>query len=225
MAVHVPLSVEAQVEAQNLMLSTQNILSPASGRPLAIPSQDMVLGCYYLTLLKKDQKGEGRIFSSKEEALIAFENKEIDLHAHIHIRLKGLFMNLSTYYDDQDVLTCPVKKVNNELVGTTPGRIIFNDIFPDEIPFVNGKPKKKGLESLVYYNYLKLGRDATVEVLDDMKEIGFKYASSAGFSLGINDFVTPPEKSELVNNAQKEVQKIESLYQEGVISARHQPLD
>jgi len=180
----------------------------------------MVLGCYYLTLLKKDQKGEGRIFSSKEEALIAFENKEIDLHAHIHIRLKGLFMNLSTYYDDQDVLTCPVKKVNNELVGTTPGRIIFNDIFPDEIPFVNGKLKKKGLESLVYYNYLKLGRDATVEVLDDMKEIGFKYASSAGFSLGINDFVTPPEKSELVNNAQKEVQKIESLYQEGVISAR-----
>ncbi|MFO7981499.1 MAG: DNA-directed RNA polymerase subunit beta' [Candidatus Aminicenantes bacterium] len=220
MAVHVPLSVEAQVEAQNLMLSTQNILSPANGRPLAIPSQDMVLGCYYLTLLQKEQKGEGRIFSSKEEALIAFENKKIDLHAHIHVRLKGLFMNLSTYYDDQDVLTCPVKKVNNELIETTPGRIIFNDIFPDEIPFVNGKLKKKGLENLVYYNYLKLGRTATVRVLDDLKEIGFKYASSAGFSLGINDFVTPPEKSKLVGNAQKEVQKIESLYQEGIISAR-----
>ncbi|MBD3415340.1 MAG: DNA-directed RNA polymerase subunit beta', partial [Candidatus Aminicenantes bacterium] len=100
MAVHVPLSVEAQVEAKNLMLATQNILSPAHGRPLAIPSQDMVLGCYYLTLSQKDRKGEGRIFSCKEEALIAMENKEIDLHAMVKVRLNGLFMNLSAYYDD-----------------------------------------------------------------------------------------------------------------------------
>jgi len=134
MAVHVPLSVEAQVEARNLMLSSRNILSPANGRPLTIPSQDMVLGCYYLTLSQKDQKGEGRIFFSKEEVLVALENKEVALHAQIKTRLRGTFMNLSTYYDDQDVLTCPVKKINNELMETTPGRIIFNDIFPDEIP-------------------------------------------------------------------------------------------
>lgn len=220
MAVHVPLSVEAQVEARNLMLSSRNILSPAHGRPLAIPSQDMVLGCYYLTLSQKDKKGEGRIFSSKEEALVALENKEVDLHANIKIRLRGNFINLSTYYDDQDVLTCPVKKITNELIETTPGRIIFNDIFPDEIPFVNGKLKKKGIENLIYYIYLKLGRAGTIRVLDDMKEVGFKYASSAGFSLGIDDFVTPPEKSKLVDKAQKKVQEIEGLYKEGVISAR-----
>jgi len=220
MAVHVPLSVEAQVEARNLMLSSRNILSPANGRPLTIPSQDMVLGCYYLTLSQKDQKGEGRIFFSKEEVLVALENKEVALHAQIKTRLRGTFMNLSTYYDDQDVLTCPVKKINNELMETTPGRIIFNDIFPDEIPFVNGKLKKKGIENLIYFIYLKLGREGTIKVLDDMKEIGFKYASSAGFSLGIDDFVTPPEKSMLVDKAQKEVQEIESLYKEGVISAR-----
>jgi len=220
MAVHVPLSVEAQVEARNLMLSSRNILSPAHGRPLAIPSQDMVLGCYYLTLSQKDKKGEGRIFSSKEEALVALENKEVDLHAHIKTRLRGNFINLSTYYDDQDVLTCPVKKITNELIETTPGRIIFNDIFPDEIPFVNGKLKKKGIENLIYYIYLKLGRSGTIRVLDDMKEVGFKYASSAGFSLGIDDFVTPPEKSKLVDKAQKQVQEIEGLYKEGVISAR-----
>jgi len=220
MAVHVPLSVEAQVEARNLMLSSRNILSPANGRPLTIPSQDMVLGCYYLTLSQKDQKGEGRIFFSKEEVLVALENKEVALHAQIKTRLRGTFMNLSTYYDDQDVLTCPVKKINNELIETTPGRIIFNDIFPDEIPFVNGKLKKKGIENLIYFIYLKLGREGTIKVLDDMKEIGFKYASSAGFSLGIDDFVTPPEKSMLVDKAQKEVQEIESLYKEGVISAR-----
>ena len=220
MAVHVPLSVEAQVEARNLMLSSRNILSPAHGRPLAIPSQDMVLGCYYLTLSQKDKKGEGRIFSSKEEALVALENKEVDLHAKIKIRLRGNFINLSTYYDDQDVLTCPVKKITNELIETTPGRIIFNDIFPDEIPFVNGKLKKKGIENLIYYIYLKLGRSGTIRVLDDMKEVGFKYASSAGFSLGIDDFVTPPEKSKLVDKAQKQVQEIEGLYKEGVISAR-----
>ncbi len=220
MAVHVPLSVEAQVESRNLMLSSRNILSPAHGRPLAIPSQDMVLGCYYLTLSQKDKKGEGRIFSSKEEALVALENKEVDLHAQIKIRLRGNFINLSTYYDDQDVLTCPVKKITNKLIETTPGRIIFNDIFPDEIPFVNGKMKKKGIENLIYYIYLKLGRSGTIRVLDDMKEVGFKYASSAGFSLGIDDFVTPPEKSKLVDKAQKQVQEIEGLYKEGVISAR-----
>lgn len=220
MAVHIPLSVEAQVEAKNLMLATRNILSPAHGRPLAIPSQDMVLGCYYLTLSQDEKKGEGRIFSSKEEVLLALENKEVDLHALIKVRLKGLFMNLSTYYDDQDVLTCPVKKVDNEIKETTPGRIIFNDIFPDKIPFINGKMKKKGLENLIYFTYLKLGREVTIKVLDDMKEIGFQYASSAGFSLGIDDFVTPPEKAKLVEKAQKHVQKIESLYKEGVISAR-----
>ncbi len=219
MAVHIPLSVEAQVESQTLMLSTNNILSPAHGRPLAIPSQDMVLGCYYLTLERKGEKGEGRIFTSPEEALLALENKEICLHARIKFKFSGQFMNLATFYDDQAVMTCPVAEIEGKLIETTPGRIIFNSILPEGIPFINGMLKKKGLESLVFYTYLRVGLQPTIEMLDKMKELGFNYATKAGFSLGIDDFVVPEEKSKLIDKAQKEVQKIESLYREGTISA------
>jgi len=219
MAVHIPLSVEAQVEAQTLMLSTQNILSPAHGRPLAIPSQDMVLGCYYLTLEKKGIKGEGRILASEDDVLLALESKEVSLHARIKLRFSGSFMNLSTYYDDQAVLICPITDMRNELIETTPGRIIFNSVLPEGIPFVNGMLKKKGLESLVFYTYLKEGLEPTIDMLDKMKELGFNHATFAGFSLGIDDFIIPREKSELVEKAQNEVQKIESLYREGTISA------
>ncbi|MEE9390435.1 MAG: DNA-directed RNA polymerase subunit beta', partial [Candidatus Aminicenantaceae bacterium] len=219
MAVHIPLSAEAQVEAQTLMLSTQNILSPAHGRPVAIPSQDMVLGCYYLTLEKKGKKGEGRIFGSADDVLLALENKEISLHSPMKLRFDGSFMNLSIYYDDQAVLSCPVTELQGELIETTPGRIIINNILPEGIPFVNGLLKKKGIENIVYYSYLKVGFEPTVKLLDKMKEVGFKYATQAGFSLGIDDFLIPKEKSELVEKAQKEVQKIEKLYREGTISA------
>jgi DNA-directed RNA polymerase subunit beta' len=219
MAVHIPLSAEAQIEAQTLMLSTQNILSPAHGRPVAIPSQDMVLGCYYLTLEKKGKKGEGRIFGSADDVLLALENKEISLHSPMKLRFDGHFMNLSIYYDDQAVLSCPVTELQGELIETTPGRIIINNILPEGIPFVNGLLKKKGIENIVYYSYLKVGFEPTVKLLDKMKEVGFKYATQAGFSLGIDDFLIPKEKSELVEKAQKEVQKIEKLYREGTISA------
>lgn len=220
MAVHIPLSVEAQVEAKTLMLSTRNILSPAHGRPLAIPSQDMVLGCYYLTLERSGQKGEGRVFSSFDEVLLGLESKEINLQAGIKVRYKGPLMNLSTYYDDQAVLTCPVSEIDNKLIETTPGRIIFNSMLPEEIPFINGKLKKKGIESLIYFTYLKVRREPTIETLDKLKEIGFKYATQAGFSLGINDFIIPKEKAGLVERAQKDVQEIENLYQDGIISSR-----
>jgi len=219
MAVHLPLSVEAQVEAQTLMLSTNNILSPAHGRPLAIPSQDMVLGCYYVTLEKPGEKGEGRVFPSPEEVLLAFEDKEVNLHAKVKVKFKDPFMNLSTYYDDQAVLTCPVTETPQELIETTPGRIIFNNLLPERIPFINGMLKKKGLESLVFYTYLRVGLEETIMMLDKMKELGFNYATQAGFSLGIDDFVIPEEKTELIEKAQKEVQRIENLYQDGTISA------
>jgi DNA-directed RNA polymerase subunit beta' len=219
MAVHVPLSVEAQIEAQTLMLSSHNILSPAHGRPLAVPSQDMVLGCYYLTIEKKGLKGEGRIFSSPEEVLLALEDKEVDLQARIKVRYTGWLMNLATYYDDQAVNTCPVTEVRGKLIETTPGRIIFNNILPASIPFVNGMLKKKGLENLVYYCFQKLGLSATVELLDRMKELGFTYATLAGFSLGIDDFLIPEEKASIVLKAEKEAQEVERLYREGTITA------
>ena len=219
MAVHIPLSVEAQVEAQTLMLSTQNILSPANGRPVAVPSQDMVLGCYYLTLEKAGKKGEGRIFASEDEVLLALENKAIDLQAQVKLRFNGSLMNISTFYDDQAVLICPVTEVQNELIETTPGRIIFNSVLPEGIPYINGIFKKKGLESLVFYTYLKVGRGPTIDTLDKLKELGFNHATYAGFSLGIDDFAIPEEKTALVERAQKEVQTIEDLYREGTITA------
>ena len=219
MAVHIPLSVEAQIEAQTLMLSTNNILSPAHGRPLTIPSQDMVLGCYYLTLEKKGRKGEGRIFGRPEEALLAMENKEVSLQSSIKLRFTGPFMNLATYYDDQAVMTCPIQDMKSELIETTPGRIIFNGILPKGFPYVNGMLRKKGLENLVFYTYLKVGLGPTVEILDAMKGLGFTYATQAGFSLGIDDFVIPKEKGHLVDRAQKDVLDIEKLYRDGTISS------
>ncbi len=219
MAVHVPLSVEAQIEAKTLMLATQNILSPSNGQPLAVPSQDMVLGCYYISLEKPGLKGQGRIFSTFDEVLLAYENKTIDLQASIKVRFSGSFMNLSTYYDDQAVMICPVKEYDKQLIETTPGRIIFNNILPDNVPFINGKLKKKGLESLVYFVYLKEGHETIIGVLDKMKKIGFEYATLAGFSLGIDDFIIPKEKALLVEKAQKEVQKIEDLYKGRTLSA------
>ena len=219
MAVHIPLSVEAQIEAQTLMLSTNNILSPAHGRPLTIPSQDMVLGCYYLTLEKKGQKGEGRIFGSPDEALLAMEAGEVGLQSSIKLRFTGPFMNLAAYYDDQSVMNCPVQDLKSEIVETTPGRIIFNAVLPKGFPFVNGVFRKKGMENVVFYAYLRLGLQETVKILDALKELGFTYATRAGFSLGIDDFVIPKEKKALVDKAQKEVNDIESLYRDGTISS------
>jgi len=219
MAVHIPLSVEAQIEARTLMLSTNNILSPAHGRPLTIPSQDMVLGCYYLTLAKPGRKGEGRIFGSRDEVLLAMENKELSLQSIIKLRFSGPFMNLDTYDDDQGVMNCPVQDFKNELIETTPGRIIFNNVLAKSLPYVNGMLRKKGMENLIYYAYLKAGLRATVQILDALKELGFTYATQAGFSLGIDDFVIPGEKKTLVEKAEKDVQNIEKLYRAGTISS------
>ena len=179
----------------------------------------MVLGCYYVTLDRKGKKGEGRIFASPEEVLLAYENKEVDLQARVRLRFSGPFMNLATFYDDQAVMTCPVGQVKAEIIDTTPGRIIFNNILPQGLPFINGMLKKKGLENLVFFTYLKVGLAPTIEMLDNLKEMGFKYATQAGFSLGIDDFIIPNEKRSLVEKAQKEVLDIENLYREGTISA------
>ncbi|MCX6567384.1 MAG: DNA-directed RNA polymerase subunit beta' [Candidatus Aminicenantes bacterium] len=220
MAVHVPLSVEAQIEASTLMLSANNILSPANGRPLTIPSQDMVLGCYYVTMAKKGLPGEGRIFGSEDEALLALEDKQISRQSLIKLRYTGPFMNLAVYYDDQAVHTCPVTNIEKGLIETTAGRIIFNSVLPKGMPFFNGTFRKKGIESLVFYIYLRSGLKATVQTLDRLKELGFLQATQAGFSLGIDDFVIPKTKGELVEKANKKVREVEKLYLDGTISAR-----
>src|SRR5881398_392142 len=186
MAVHVPLSMEAQLEAQVLMLSANNILSPAHGLPLAVPSQDMVLGIYYLTKNKPGAKGEGRVFGSTEDVVLALEAGEVELLTPIRLRYTGEVIDLTTAYDNQDVPhTVPVK-MERQFIQTTVGRVIFNSHLPEKFPYVNGLLKKKGVQQLVYYAYLRFGLEDTVVLLDHLKELGFTYATKSGISIGID---------------------------------------
>jgi DNA-directed RNA polymerase subunit beta' len=218
MAVHIPLSPEAQIEASVLMLSSRNILSPANGQPLAIPSQDIVLGVYYLTKDKKGAKGEGRAFANVEDVLLALEAGEVETLTPIRLRYTGRVIDLTTAYDDQDVLHTEPITVKNQFVNTTVGRVIFNDHLPKEMPFVNGLLRKKGLGALVNYCYLRFGLETTVTMLDGVKALGFLYATKAGISIGIDDLIVPLNKVTLVDAAEKEVIEVEKQYQDGAIT-------
>jgi DNA-directed RNA polymerase subunit beta' len=218
MAVHIPLSPEAQIEASVLMLSSRNILSPANGQPLAIPSQDVVLGVYYLTKEKKGTQGEGRAFANSEEVLLALEAKQVETLTPIRLRYTGRVIDLATAYDDQDVLHTEPITVKNQFINTTVGRVIFNDHLPKEMPYVNGLLRKKGLGALVNYCYLRFGLETTVQMLDQIKSLGFLYATKAGISIGIDDLIVPLNKADLVNDAQKEVIEVEKQYQDGAIT-------
>jgi len=194
MAVHIPLSVEAQMEVRVLMLASHNILSPAHGMPIAIPSQDMVLGCYYLTKTFPGAKGEGMIFSSTEEALIAHDHEYLTLHSIIKVRKDG------------------------ELIDTTVGRLIFNSVVPKELEFVNRVVTKKHLEKIVGEAFRVSGNYETVTFLDGLKKLGFHYATMGGISFGLGDVVIPPEKDELVESAQKQVLQIMAQYEAEIIT-------
>lgn len=194
MAVHVPLSYEAQLEARTLMLSVHNILSPASGKPLAIPSQDMVIGIYYMTMVKKGAKGEGKIFYGPEEVIFAHEAGHLDLHAKIKVRWEG------------------------KLLTTTAGRVKFNMIVPEKLRFINEVLDKKALENLVFMSFQKVGVERTVEFLDQLKNTGFAFATKCGLTIGLDDLIVPEEKNGLVEAATKEVQSITRQYEEGVIT-------
>src|SRR5476649_579667 len=218
MAVHIPLSPEAQIEASVLMLSSNNILSPAHGAPIAIPSQDIVLGCYYLTKSKSGAKGEGRAFGNPYDVMLALEAGELETLSPIRLRYTGDIQDLTASRDDQDVLRTEVQTVHMKIINTTVGRVIFNQSIPVEMPFVNGILKKKGLQQLVQSCYLKFGIEKTVEMLDSLKNLGFTYATKSGLSIGIDDLVIPKEKAQLVSDARGEVIKVESQYLEGAIT-------
>ncbi|NTU59539.1 MAG: DNA-directed RNA polymerase subunit beta', partial [Deltaproteobacteria bacterium] len=196
MAVHVPLTVEAQIEARVLMMSTNNILSPANGRPVIVPSQDIVLGGYYLTLARGRRKGEGMVFSGPKETRIAYDQDEVDLHARVKVRMDG------------------------KLVDTTPGRVMLYDIVPPEISFeeVNKVMKKSALAKLVDLAFRRSGGKATVIFADRLKSLGYAAATRAGISISINDMVVPDEKKEIVDSSFAEVAEIQRQYQEGVIT-------
>jgi DNA-directed RNA polymerase subunit beta' len=218
MAVHIPLSPEAQIEAAVLMLSSNNILSPASGQPIAVPSQDIVLGIYYLTREKEGAKGEGRVFASLEEVLLALDAKEVTTQTPIKLRITGDLIDLTQEHDTQDILRAAVQEDVWRVINTTVGRVIFNDSIPAGLPFINGTLRKKGLQSLVNYSHIRLGHEMTVKMLDDLKNLGFLYATKAGISIGIDDLVTPPSKPEIVGKAEKDVITVEQQYRDGVIT-------
>ena len=196
MAVHVPLSVEAQVEARVLMMSINNILSPANGRPIAVPSQDMVLGCYWLTKERVGAKGEGKIFGSTEEVRIAFDAREMEEHARIKVRIDG------------------------NLVQTTVGRVVLSEVLPPGMPFsyANKLMTKKEVTKLIDAVYRQSGHRETVMFLDKIKDAGFTYATRAGVSICIDNMHIPSKKEELLGKAQREVNEIERQYAEGLIT-------
>ncbi|HET6959980.1 MAG TPA: DNA-directed RNA polymerase subunit beta', partial [Vicinamibacterales bacterium] len=218
MAVHIPLSPEAQIEASVLMLSSNNILSPAHGAPIAIPSQDIVLGCYYLTKAKSGAKGEGRAFGNPDDVMLALEAGEVETLSPIRLRYSGDLQDLTAARDDQDVLRTEVQRVQNKIINTTVGRVILNQQIPAEMPYVNGLLKKKGLQQLVQSCYLRFGLEKTVEMLDSLKNLGFTYATRSGLSIGIDDLIIPQQKAQLVRDARDEVIKVESQYLEGAIT-------
>ncbi len=218
MAVHIPLSPEAQIEASVLMLSTNNLLSPASGQPIAVPSQDMVLGIYYLTRAKEGTRGEGRTFGSVESVLMAYEAGQVETQTPIRLRFTGSLLDMTTAYDPQAIIHAEALAVENRMLDTTAGRVMLYDAMPSGMPFVNGLLKKKGIGQLVSYVHLRHGAEMSVNVLDRLKQIGFRSATRAGISIGIDDLIVPPGKRDFVDKAQNEVVRVDSQYRDGAIT-------
>jgi DNA-directed RNA polymerase subunit beta' len=194
MAVHVPLSFESQIECRLLMLSANNLLSPASGMPIMVPSQDIVLGIYYLTKMASNSKGEGRIFSTNEEVIFALYEKQIDIHAKVKVRIRG------------------------KLIETTAGRVIFNQIIPLDIDYCNDLLNKKRLQAIVADIIKKKGNRVACTFLDEVKALGYEYATRAGITFGAEDLVVPGEKNAIVKKSIEEVSRIRKQYDRGIIT-------
>lgn len=194
MAVHVPLSAEAQAEARLLMLSAHNILNPKDGKPVATPTQDMVLGLYYLTMLQEGALGEGSIFTGIDEGVLAYINKTVSLHARITVRKDG------------------------ERLETTVGRLIFNEALSADLGYFNKVADKKSLGRIVEECYRKQGYSGTAKLLDHLKKLGYTYATKAGITIGVSDITIPEEKKLILSQAEETVTKIEVQYRRGLIT-------
>ena len=205
MAVHLPLSSEAQAESRILMLSAHNILSPAHGRPITTPTQDMVLGASYLTVVKEGEKGEGKFFSSLDEAAMAYEFGEVNLHAPVKVRIRK-------------------KGRTPKLYDTSVGRAIFNAALPDDYPYVNEAINKNNLQHIVTEIAGKYDTVKTSEILDNIKRVGFHYATRAGITISVQDITVPADKEKILEAPEAEVETIEENFRRGLITddERHQ---
>ncbi len=213
MAVHLPLSVEAQTEAHTLMMTTNNIFSPANGSPMVGPSQDMVLGNYYLTSMLIGQKGEGMVFRDMYEALLAYDMGKVELHAKIKVRITKLIVK-----EGEKVGDLKGRESKPTLIETTVGRCLFNDILPAKMPFYNWTMGQKPLGQVISDCYAIAGSAATVDLLDKIKEKGFRHATLSGLSFGVMDLKIPPKKKEIIEETEKRVKKIQKNYQAGVLT-------
>lgn len=207
MAVHLPLSIEAQVEAHTLMMSTNNIFSPSNGSPIISPSQDVVMGCYYVTMSLPGRKGEGMVFSALNEVQLAYSLGAVDTHARIKVKLPA---------------TRRLKGEENSkpgaLIDTTVGRVLFNMTLPDGMPYYNIPMRSSELAKVISDCYAILGRRATIDLLDDMNRMGFRQSTRSGLSFATDDLITPPSKTRIITDAEKSVLKIHKLYQRGIIT-------
>jgi len=191
MAVHLPLSSEAQAEARILMLSAHNILSPAHGKPIVSPTQDMVLGCYFLNAVKKGAKGEGKVFSSPDQAILAYDYRRVDLQALVKVRMDG------------------------EIIETSVGRVIFNRTLPEDFPYQNRVLGKKEIAGIIEQIAEQYPSDVIAKILDQVKETGFHYATRAGITISVSDIEVPPDKPQILADAEKEIVAIEERYRNG----------
>jgi DNA-directed RNA polymerase subunit beta' len=207
MAVHLPLSIEAQVEAHTLILATNNIFSPQNGSPMLGPSQDMVLGNYYITCMRADQFGQGMLFKDMTEAITAYEMGKVNIHAMVKVRLP-----------EGKYVIGPKGREEGGIITTSPGRCLFNDILPHEMPFYNITLAKRKLGDVIGDCFKICGGAPTIDLLDDIKELGFKQATLAGLSFGLNDLRIPDEKWGIVEATNKRVKKIARNFDEGIIT-------
>jgi DNA-directed RNA polymerase subunit beta' len=243
MAVHLPLSIEAQVEATVLMMSTNNIFSPANGHPIISPSQDIVMGCYYMTAdplaafdprvaseedrarIKRDaktvenMKGEGMVFASPAEVFLAFAEKKVGIHARVQVRLpiEKRFIS-EVRYEQGKIKVEEVQRKPNGLVSTTVGRVLFNDILKPDMAFYDLALSGKYLSRIIADCYQELGRRQTIELLDRMKETGFRESTRSGLSFSTDDLRTPGNKDSVINTTDKEVDKFQKQFQRGYIT-------
>ncbi len=214
MAVHLPLSIEAQVEAHTLMLSTNNVFAPSNGKPIMSPSQDIVMGCYYTTISLPGRKGEGMVFASPDEADLAFSQGVADLHAVIRVRLPR----------HQKPKSSDGKNDYGATVETTPGRIRFNQILPEGMDYYNYPMRSGDLAKVISDCYQRLGRRATINLLDDMMQLGFRESTRSGLSFATDDLVTPETKTQFIQEAEKKVMKLKKVYERGGLTGQERYL-
>jgi DNA-directed RNA polymerase subunit beta' len=210
MAVHVPLSKKAVKEAKEHMMATRNLLKPANGEPIVGPSKDMVLGVYYLTVMQDGMKGEGRTFGSFEEVELALELGYVHIHARIKLYTDTYFTEKGRRYADN--------KPRRRIIETSPGRVLFNRTLPEGMHFINEQLNKGAVNELINRVYRRFGDDATIEMADAVKDIGFRYATVSGVTVGVTDLTVPEEREEILESTQKRVDEIDRQYRRGLLT-------